>query len=547
VRTVTHKVTVAVVGSILLATAGLAFGAWLVHQRTEDDLLDRQTQQARGVLTTAVTSVQTPLSIAAADAARGGPEAFRTAIAPLVGDDDGQFASAALLSPTGEVLTSLGRALRLTTGGPDAARAFARRAFGNPGMSVIGLLDGPDASIGFGVSDTATPPGVVAYLESRLPEQRTSVRSDDPAYDNVHYALYLTPNERRAGMIYSSTPDLPLDGNRAAVTVPFGDRQLLLVFQARENLGGWLSANLWWIIAIVGLLVAGAAGIVTGALASSRARAEDVASESMQLYHEQLQIAVTLQRSLLPHAMPALAGIGIAARYEPATTHAEVGGDWYDVIDLGRRGLVVMVGDVSGHGIAAATTMAALRYAARAYAIDGVRPADLLQRLNRLVETDREGAFATALCVSLDLENARVVVANAGHPSPILATDDDVRVLTTRPGPPIGVVPAPIYETAEFDIPDAATIVLFTDGLFERRGEGLDDGLLRIRRIVESARGPVDQMVRRTVELSIPDEHPDDVVLLGVQWNGTGMSSGAAVDHRRALGAGSGARGHTMR
>src|SRR5262249_46045315 len=135
------------------------------------------------------------------------------------------------------------------------------------------------------------------------------------------------------------------------------------------------------------------------------------------------RIAQTLQRNLLPRTLPRLPGLRTAARYLPAETESAVGGGWYDVIELAHRRIGLAVGDGAGHGMAAATFMGELRSAARAYALDEIRPGELLGKLTRFADEERS-RMATMVYGMLNLDTWVLEFARAGHPYPLLLHAD---------------------------------------------------------------------------------------------------------------------------
>jgi PAS domain S-box-containing protein len=211
-----------------------------------------------------------------------------------------------------------------------------------------------------------------------------------------------------------------------------------------------------------------------------------------QLHAEQHRIAVELQRGLIPKSLPEVPGIELAARYEAAGLGAEVGGDWYDAFALPAGRLGIVIGDVAGSGIPAASMMGQLRSVTRAYALaeEGSRPpADVLMRLNEYRPALGEEALFTVLYAILDPKEGTIAWANAGHPPPLLSTrTGESAYLHASEG--LMSIPDVTYETHEHEVGTGATLVLYTDGLVERRGEALDMGLSRLAEVV--AGGPHD-------------------------------------------------------
>src|SRR5205085_9225565 len=199
------------------------------------------------------------------------------------------------------------------------------------------------------------------------------------------------------------------------------------------------------------------------------------AIERAQLFQQEHETAVTLQRALLPERLPDVTGLALAARYLPGAAGAEVGGDWYDVIPLSDGRVGIAMGDVVGRGIPAASLMGQLRNALRAYAIEGHGPAVVVERLDRLVQALSPGRMATLLYMVLEPDARSATFTNAGHLPPLLVEPGQApRLLEAVRGVPLGVLPYATFEDAETRIEPASTLVLYTDGLVELRGVSLD-------------------------------------------------------------------------
>ena len=221
-----------------------------------------------------------------------------------------------------------------------------------------------------------------------------------------------------------------------------------------------------------------------------------------QLHEEEHRIAVELQRGLIPASLPSVAGVELAAHYEAAGLGAEVGGDWYDAFVLPSGRLGVVLGDVAGSGIRAASTMGQLRSVTRAFALadEAVRsPGEVLTRLNSYRLALDEHQLFTVLYAIVDPARRRVHWASAGHPPPLRAGDGgEVSYLETRDGL-MGVEEEP-YTTLETELAAGDLLVLYTDGLVERRGESLDAGLERLANIVASGPKSPDPLREHVLE-----------------------------------------------
>jgi signal transduction histidine kinase/serine phosphatase RsbU (regulator of sigma subunit)/DNA-binding response OmpR family regulator len=236
--------------------------------------------------------------------------------------------------------------------------------------------------------------------------------------------------------------------------------------------------------------------------------------ENALLYEREHRIAETLQRSLLPESVPQLDRAELAALYLPGSSEASVGGDWYDALTLGESTLGLVIGDVVGRGVKAASAMGQLRHAVRAYLLEGFGPAQTLERVNGLLES-LGGGFATLACLLVDTATGVVRYANAGHPPPlIVAPDGDTRWLTDGLAPPVGAARAITYGEAEAVIPAAGALVLYTDGLVERRSEPIDTGLDRLAAAASDSPGHARTLAQRLVAAMPDSARPDDVALM---------------------------------
>jgi sigma-B regulation protein RsbU (phosphoserine phosphatase) len=236
--------------------------------------------------------------------------------------------------------------------------------------------------------------------------------------------------------------------------------------------------------------------------------------------------AVALQRSLVPAALPAVAGLELAARYIPGD--GGVGGDWYDVFTLPSGEVGVVMGDVAGSGLKAAVIMGRMRSALRAYALETRDPADVLNRLDRKMQHFEPDALATVLYAVIDPALDRMRVCLAGHFPPVIACPGQpAEYARVTAGLMIGVSPGVRRPVSTVLLPPGALACFYTDGLIERPGEPIDAGLARLRRAVAAqpaevasaevmralvgSQAPRDDiallMVRRQAEPPVPDRH----------------------------------------
>jgi PAS domain S-box-containing protein len=253
------------------------------------------------------------------------------------------------------------------------------------------------------------------------------------------------------------------------------------------------------------------------------ARRVALALERAQQFLAERRTAETLQRSLLPDELPDLPAVTLRARYLPGG-RAEVGGDWYDVVPLSEGRLGVVIGDVAGHGVRAAAVMGQLRNALRAFAGEGYAPAAMVQRLNRFVFENGPSDMATMCFAVIDPADGSVVAVSAGHPPVLLIPEHDPpRWLNGVGGPPVGVDPRAQYRVIESTLQPGDTLVLYTDGLIERRRESLDVGLQRLADAGAQVPFPaeLDHVVDHlTTTLLADGGGDDDVAVLAVRFLG---------------------------
>jgi anti-anti-sigma factor len=195
---------------------------------------------------------------------------------------------------------------------------------------------------------------------------------------------------------------------------------------------------------------------------------------------ERRVIAETLQTSLLPPTLPRLERLPLASRYLPGARGSQAGGDWYDVLPLDEGRVAIAVGDVVGQGARAAAIMGQLRSALSGYLLEGHDPVQALERLDRFAGRVPDATGSTVACLVLDPETGELVWARAGHPPPLVAGPRGCRPLDDATGTVLGVRARPPFTPGTARITPGETIVLYTDGLVERRGELIDDGIARL-------------------------------------------------------------------
>lgn len=247
---------------------------------------------------------------------------------------------------------------------------------------------------------------------------------------------------------------------------------------------------------------------------SQLAHGTAMAVEALRAYSEEHSLALTLQRSFLPTRFPQVAGVELAVRYVPASSQAEIGGDFYEAVET-DAGLLLAIGDVAGHSLEAAAVMGELRHALRAYAAEGHGPREVLDRLDSLMVRFQPGVTATVCLVLVEPGRRRVHVANAGHLPPLLLDPAAGARYSRARGTLLGLGmphPEPLVE----EVSAGTRVLLVTDGLVEVRGVDLGDSLQELRQAAEQ--GPVElEQLCDTLVTAFGEDKGDDIALLAAR------------------------------
>ncbi len=230
------------------------------------------------------------------------------------------------------------------------------------------------------------------------------------------------------------------------------------------------------------------------------------------------RVAETLQRSLLP-TLPVVPGLRLAARYRPGGAEASIGGDWYDAIPLRGGNVAIAIGDVVGRGVKAAARMAHLQSALRAYALESLRPALVLERMNSFVLEGEQGGMVTLLYAVVDPDGHTVQVASAGHPPPLLLHPGGRPTFVEAPASsPLGVARYSAYEESVTTLDPSSTLLLYTDGLVEGPELPLGQGLERLRSSMEDGPREPEALCQAVLDsLDVRVGFSDDLALLALQ------------------------------
>lgn len=522
------RIAAAVVLVGLAVTAGASWIAWTTNQSNEHRLLQVQTRQAGDVVASAFLGIESPLATALQVAAVSGGNAqlFARFMTPYTGSAR-EFVSASLWREDGgsvRELASIGAPAELAPIS-SGARTFVTQAFHTTRVAVIGLPGRSLQRIGYALAGHSGPRFAV-YAERAIPADREVPVESGSAFADLNYATYLGTQIRPADLATTDVlpSALPLAGYTFRDSIPFGDTTLTLVAGARGALGGTLGERLPWIFLIGGLLLS----LATAGLAEQLARRRQAAEQNAQtlsglyermdiLYAEQRTIAEALQHALLPQRNPAIPNLEVETRYLAGTGGVDIGGDWYSVVLLDERHFAFVVGDVSGRGISAAAIMARLRFTVRAYLLEGHPPHIVLEMCSRQLDIETDGHFATVLVGIGEMDSRRITLANAGHLNPLVVDGATATYVESSAGLPIGVNPT-TYTAISFVMPPGSMLVAFTDGLVERRGEGIDLGLQRLAEAACRPAGSLDLLLTELTSEVVGPELNDDIAVLAFRW-----------------------------
>ncbi|MBV8950888.1 MAG: SpoIIE family protein phosphatase, partial [Actinobacteria bacterium] len=365
------------------------------------------------------------------------------------------------------------------------------------------------------------------------------VREDDgrlrlSAYAHVEPGRELTREElAQAPPLDPDSPAPPAEAIRTAAPVLLSSVPSDLVRDLLRDTGQQNAARTSAIRSVLTMPMFGpddgALGALVFAYASSgrQYRGEDVpvaqeiarrvapAVENALRFEREQATAEILQRSLLPEELPSLDHVELTARYLPGTSGVKIGGDWYDVVRIDDGRVVFAIGDVVGHGVRAAAAMGKLRHTLQFLALEGLTPAGMLSRLNGYV-CSSEGEMATLLIVAFTPGTGSAHFASAGHPPPLVRdADGTLTFLPGGRGMPLGASETAQYTDDQAVLSPGSILVMYTDGLIERRREPLDVGFLRLGEAVAHAPEDLERLADHLIDELLEQHGPsDDVAIL---------------------------------
>jgi serine phosphatase RsbU (regulator of sigma subunit) len=248
------------------------------------------------------------------------------------------------------------------------------------------------------------------------------------------------------------------------------------------------------------------------------AEARDLLADSEQRAAEEHELALRLQRAIMPSGVRLLAtaGVDIAVRCLPARPGSLVAGDWYDALQLPGGDLLFVVGDIAGHGMEAVTGMVTARNALRGLAVTGADPGELIGKLNYMTCLFAEGVTGTVICGRYSQESRMLRWARAGHLPPVLVRDGAATVQPMPEGMLLGVQPETEYEQLYLQLRTGDTLLFYTDGLIERRAASISDALAEFAAAAVPADPDLDTLASRILAGAVSDTG-DDACLLAVR------------------------------
>jgi serine phosphatase RsbU (regulator of sigma subunit) len=510
------SIAVLVLGAAI--TAVLTVGADVSYGHTEKRLTQIESKLTASALGIAPATLERELgNVVTAAAASSDPvKTYVRLMRPLM-SPTGDFASSTLAvvrDAKTTLLDHLGSPTITNLNTPAALKGFAKVARTTKLVTSRAVGKGRQRLI-YSMSSPGTNGIYVVGAGQELPVDRFITIPKSSPLAGFDVALYFGKTTHNSALIEATTHHLPLKGTVATSSVAFGTSSLTISISSRRPLTGSLADALPWVVLGSGLFLTVLATVLVERLDRQRREAERLTADVERLYIDQRSISLNLQQSLLPRAMPFIPGFEFAARYIAGTRGMDVGGDWYSVIGRGDGGFAFVVGDVSGRGVQAAAVMASLRYSVRTMAALGYGPEAILQMTASELNLPFDGHFATALVGVVD-ENGLVTVASAGHLPPLVLGGGQARFLSIPVGLPLGIREA-TYVSTTVQLNSGDSLLAFTDGLIERRGQSLDVGLENLRQFVAGVDAPLSDLLGRVVGHLIDGESDDDTALLGIR------------------------------
>ena len=476
-----HRLPAAALVALLLLSVVVALVARAVESDQANRLLVQRASEVNLVLGSSISSLESTLTGLGNVAREGSNALFLKEASGDVAATPKTLTFALLRPDNGSYVVTVEAGHGLSVGEivprPVAAVLAAAQKRGELVATPV-LGTGATRVLGFALGGASVPPGMVLYRQSELGPVKAPREAGTAPFEELNVVLYDASRSVPGQVVVTTSKDLPLGGRVQYLTFPVGASHWLLAVSSAQPLVGTVAAWAPWIALLAGI----AASALIAATLEQVVRRRDAA---VALYYSEHRVAETLQYRLLP-TLAAVAGLDIASRYVAASDSQQVGGDWFDVFDLGDGRTAVVIGDVMGHDIEAAAAMAQIRAALRAYALENDEPALVLERLAHLVDAFDVTGLVTVIYGLLGPPNsdgARAFSwANAGHLAPLVRLPDG-QVSELGDGRS-GVIGAPATEPrteGHAVLARGSSLVLYTDGLVERPGTSLTDSIGELR------------------------------------------------------------------
>ena len=442
-----------------------------------------------------------------------------------------QFVSASLYEVGSTVpLVAVGEPMLITTAGPARVQAMIDQALAAPQLSVSDLLDLPGRRLGYTFKSVETPVRYVVYAETALPERTTRSRTTGP-FEDLDYATYLGDSASTGTLLYASVEDVPIHGRSSETVVPFGDRHLVLVTATTATLAGELSRLLPFLIAVPRRHARRGRCDPCAAAPSPPQRSGSARRRCLP----PLRGRAAPRRDAAAQPAPASFRHRPVCWWRPATgpltLSSEIGGDFYDLFQVGPGRWGITIGDVCGKGIEAAGLTGVTRHTIRVAARHLDSPADVLGWTYEAISAYDAETYAT-VCFAfliLDDDRAELDIALGGHPGPLLSrADGSVDVLGIG-GTVIGLVEPHVTRTRHALEP-GDTVVFYTDGVTDAAGDAavsVDEVQATIRASAELSPAETADAIRASIERRRPGGSKDDTAILVLRFAGTPEPSGA--------------------
>ncbi len=507
-----HVLPSVVLVLLLAVTAAVTAVTATVVGNQERKLLVERGNEVNLVLTTSITTVSTDLSVLAREASRGGLSQFVQEAQAQLSNSQNPVALA-LMRPSGQAFVAVASAGPGLQAGQELAGvpAVAMKAAAHSSTMVATGVYGSGSSRSVGFARGA-PGGLVVYRQSILGPIRPPSEAGTAAFSELHVVVYASSRPDASQVLVATTKAVPPRGTVTYVPLVVGSTKWLTGVTAVHPLVGSVASAASWVALAIGVV----GSILVFRLLEAMAYRRDSALQALE---SEQRFAEALQRRLLP-TLPAFEGLEVASSYVAGADRQQVGGDWFDVFDLPSGQVAVAIGDVMGHDVDAAATMAQVRAALRSYAIEGGEPADTMAQMARFVDLFGVSAVVTVIYGILQPPapdgSRHFRWANAGHLPPLLRhPDGKVEELAMPTSPLLGAPSAGPRLTGEKRLDPNSTVLFYTDGLVEVDGGDLGTNVEHLRAVLGRDDRPTgEELCAAILEAQPSGGRRDDVAIL---------------------------------